>query len=383
MLVHICCSVDSHYFLSELKKIYPDENFIGYFYNPNIHPKSEHDLRFADVKRSCNMLGIKLIEGEYDTQNWFKNVKGLECEPEKGERCTQCFDIRLIKSASIAKAMNEQKFTTTLLSSPMKEQEKLYAQGDDIAQKNGLEFIKVNVRANGGTQKQNELAKEDKLYRQNYCGCKFALEQQRNKQNKISLEMISDIGSQILPGSIEERREIFAHRDYLEKNNKEYILSQRKYIVWRLLNAKILLGENHLSAYIIAKSQNKKDTKTGSVIWIKPNLFENISKYYTLKEKIQKYENEKYLVGYSKKDDSLFVHLKLLNLILDTSYQSIEELLYHPPKYDEEIFFRNILCGYESINPIIIIDKIFSGSVRINIQSIFQEESIFRVIENL
>ena len=41
MLVHICCSVDSHYFLSEIQKIYPDTTMIGYFYNPNIHPKSE------------------------------------------------------------------------------------------------------------------------------------------------------------------------------------------------------------------------------------------------------------------------------------------------------------------------------------------------------
>ncbi|PAF49471.1 hypothetical protein BKH41_02060 [Helicobacter sp. 12S02232-10] len=383
MLVHICCSVDSHYFLSELQKIYPNETFIGYFYNPNIHPKSEYDLRLQDVKRSCDLLGVKLIEGEYDTQNWFEEVKGLECEPEKGDRCTQCFDIRLEKSASLAKEINENKFTTTLLSSPMKEQEKLYAQGDIIAEKNNLEFIKINVRANGGTQKQNEIAKENKLYRQNYCGCKFALEQQRTKQNRFSLEMINHIGAQILPGSIEERYTTFAHRDTLEKQNKEYILSQRKYLVWRLLNAKIQQGDEFLSSYIIAKSQNKKDVRTGSIVWIKPNLFESSSNFYITKEKIHAYQTKNYLVGFCKKDDTIFVHLKLLNLLLDTSYKTIKELLYNPPKYEDELFFRNILCGYESINPIIIVDKIFYESIRVNIQSIFQEETIFKVIQNL
>ncbi|PAF43004.1 epoxyqueuosine reductase QueH [Helicobacter sp. 11S03491-1] len=383
MLVHICCSVDSHYFLSELQKIYPNEKFIGYFYNPNIHPKSEYNLRLSDVKRSCNMLGIQLIEGEYDTENWFENTKGFEYEPEKGERCTHCFDIRLAKSALIAKTLDEKKFTTTLLSSPMKEQEKLYAQGDVIAKNNDLEFIKINVRANGGTQRQNELAKADNLYRQNYCGCKFALEQQRNKQNRFSLEMISHIGSQILPGSIEERQQVFDRRNDLEKYAKEYILTQRKYILWRLLNAKVQRGEQYIPSYVIAKSQNKKDVRTGPIIWIKPNLFENIPAFYSLQDKIQEYYKKSYFIGYAKKDDTIFVHLKLFNLLLQTSYQTIKEIIYHPPKYNDEIFFRNILCGDDSINPIIIVDEMFVESVRINIQCIFQEEAIFRVIQNL
>ncbi|PAF47758.1 hypothetical protein BKH46_02665 [Helicobacter sp. 12S02634-8] len=383
MLVHICCSVDSHYFLSELQKVYPEETFTGYFYNPNIHPKSEHDLRLNDVKRSCEMLGVKLIVGDYDTHHWLEGVKGLELEPEKGDRCTQCFDIRLARSAAVAKEINETKFTTTLLSSPMKEQEKLYMQGDTIAKNHGLEFIKINVRANGGTQKQNELAKADNLYRQNYCGCKFALQQQRSKQNRFSLEMMSHIGAQILPGSIEERQKTFAHRDTLEREGREYVLLQRKYIVWRLLNAKIQSLSKVIPSYIIAKSQNKKDARTGPILWIKPNLFENLPRFYAMEDKKEKYQNKQYLIGVSKKDDTIFVHLHLLNLLLDTHYPSIKELAYHPPKYEDELFFRNILCGQESINPIVVVDEIFSGNICVQIQGIFQEEAVFRVVENL
>ena len=123
MLVHICCSVDSHYFLSELRKIYPQHEMVGYFYNPNIHPKSEYDLRLLDVERSCKMLNIPLLEGEYEIKKWFVDIKGLENEPEKGERCVKCFDMRLEKTAQVAHKMNIKSFTSTLLSSPLKEQQ--------------------------------------------------------------------------------------------------------------------------------------------------------------------------------------------------------------------------------------------------------------------
>jgi len=95
MLVHICCSVDSHFFLEKLKEQFPKERLIGFFYDPNIHPYSEYRLRLLDVQRSCKKLGIELIEGEYDYQNWLKAVRGLEREKEKGERCRVCFDKRL------------------------------------------------------------------------------------------------------------------------------------------------------------------------------------------------------------------------------------------------------------------------------------------------
>jgi len=49
MLVHICCSVDSHYFLQKLQKEYPEEKLTGFFYDPNIHPYSEYYLRLLDV----------------------------------------------------------------------------------------------------------------------------------------------------------------------------------------------------------------------------------------------------------------------------------------------------------------------------------------------
>lgn len=397
MLVHICCSVDSHYFLSELHKAYPDENLVGFFYNPNIHPKEEHDLRLQDVRRSCNMLNIKLIEGEYDTQVWFENVKGLEDEPEKGDRCNVCFDTRLVKTAQLAKEMQIQKFTTTLLSSPMKEQQVLYKQGDIIAAKNDLEFIKINVRANGGVNKQNELAKEDKLYRQNYCGCQFALKQQRSKQDKVVFEMMSNVSGQIMPASNEYRKLTFNQRDILEKEGKGYVLTQQENLVWRLLLGRVWHKKEVIPSYIIARSNSKKRAKSSKITWAKPKIesfyqifqtqlkdLSNKEKVSFLTQKEERYKlDSKLLIGFSQKDDSMFIDINTLNFFFNTDYKNVADMIKNPPKYTQEMHLRYGLCGMESMNPIVILDTQIPHDITLEIQSVFQNERNFVVFEEM
>ena len=109
MLVHICCAVDSHYFLQKLRDDFPDERLIGLFYDPNIQPYSEYQLRLLDVKRSCKILNIELIEGDYDVESWLQSVKGYEREPEKGARCSICFDRRFDVSAQKADEIGEKR----------------------------------------------------------------------------------------------------------------------------------------------------------------------------------------------------------------------------------------------------------------------------------
>ena len=383
MLVHICCSVDSHYFLSELKKAYPQESFVGFFYNPNIHPKAEHDLRLSDVRRSCDMLKIPLIEGDYELEKWLSSVKGQEDEPEKGARCSTCFDVRLEKSAQIAKDLGERTFTTTLLSSPMKEQETLYQQGDIIAQGYGLDFIKINVRKNGGVQKQNELAKRDNLYRQNYCGCQFALSKQRVKQDRLSLEMISELGGRALPGSIEERQKSFALRNTLESTGKSYILTQKKLRVWRLLQGKVSYNEKVIYSYILAHSDSRA-TKNTTIAWGNITLESLLDSRHIMAQ-----DNFKNMfaitpkasirLGFSKKDDSVFICLRDVNTLLNTQYERVLDLIYNPIAYELELLMRSLLCGSESINPIIIIDEI-SENLTIDIKSVFQDERVFQTI---
>ncbi|RDU66739.1 hypothetical protein CQA53_02930 [Helicobacter didelphidarum] len=395
MLVHICCSVDSHYFLREMQKTYPHEKLIGFFYNPNIHPKEEHDLRLNDVRRSCKILNIELLEGNYNLNTWLQNTKGYEDEPEKGERCSICFDTRLMQTALKAKELSISKFSTTLLSSPMKEQQTLYMQGDEIAKQHNLEFIKINVRANGGVNKQNELAKTDNLYRQNYCGCQYALHKQRNKQEKVALEMLSSMTKQIMPGSTEERYVQFQKRDELEKIDRGYILTQRKNLVWRLLHAKVTQKREIIPSYIIARSMPKKNAKSGNIIWIRVKItdfytsFQYILKNLNWQERMRflyqkecEYKNNMQLqIGYSKKDDSIFLDIRMFNFFFNTQHKSIAELNANPPSYEQELGLRYMLCGMESVNPIIILDSQIPHDLIVDIESIMQDEKIYIVEE--
>lgn len=393
MLVHICCSVDSHYFLSELQKVYPDEKLVGFFYNPNIHPKAEHDLRLSDVRRSCSMLGIPLEIGVYDIQTWLGSVRGQEHEPEKGARCSTCFDVRLERTAQLARAMGEQRFTTTLLSSPMKEQEILYQQGDTIAQGYGLDFIKINVRKNGGVQKQNELAKRDNLYRQNYCGCQFALAQQREKQDRLSLEMMSEIGGRVLPGSIPARQETFAQRDALESTQSTYMLTQRKTRIWRLLYGKVSSGDSVIHSHIIAHSESKK-LKPSSIAWHNIRLESLLESsgfshggldvfgsalHFTDSARGLQMSDRQIRLGLCSRDDSVFLCLNDFNALMQTGFANVLELMYRPVPYGAELLLRDLLCGRESCNPIIIIDR-EEPQVSLEIGSIFQEEKPFYTI---
>ncbi|MDR2099457.1 MAG: epoxyqueuosine reductase QueH, partial [Campylobacteraceae bacterium] len=218
MLVHICCSVDSCYFLKRLRETLPDEKITGFFYNPNIHPYSEYKLRLLDVKRDCEKQNIKLIEEEYDLDSWFSHVKGLECEKERGARCEVCFETRLEITAKKAKEIGEKLITTTLFMSPKKSFEQLSEASKKTACKNSLEVLCFDFRKNGGTNEQFKLARDKRLYRQNYCGCIYALLDQRAAQKRFAAELLSPIGAEVLPSSIEERLEIYGKVYEYEKN---------------------------------------------------------------------------------------------------------------------------------------------------------------------
>lgn len=391
ILVHICCSVDSHYFLQRLREQYPDSKLVGYFYNPNIHPKTEYDLRLLDVERSCKMLGIELYEGEYDTLHWLEDVRGLEEEPEKGERCVACFDSRLIRTASFAKQKGIGTFTTTLLSSPMKERDILFAQGEKIARMHNLAFIKIDVRSNGGTQAQAQLAKKDNLYRQTYCGCKFALIKQRNAQGKLSLELVENLGRQVMPASNEERIQVFSRRNTLEEEHVPYILTKRSIMAWRNLRSTAKRAGQSIDMYVLADSKEKHNAKTGEIQWIHTDVLSPYSFYKLLYPKDMKYTQDnthisknsscEITIGVASKDDSIFLCLQDINALCNTQYQSVRELNANPLSYELENALRICLCGLGSINPIIVLDSRVESSLTIFIHSLFQEENVFRLIE--
>ncbi|MBO6180591.1 epoxyqueuosine reductase QueH [bacterium] len=173
VLLHACCGICSGYPISLLQDM--GYSVVVYFYNPNIFPDEEYQRRLEAEKTLCAHYGCEIIVGDYETDVYYDFVKGLENEPEKGARCDKCFELRLNKSAIKAKELGIEEFTTSMVISPHKNYEKLSQIGTQIAQKYNLKYLPINFRKNDGFLKTNKISKELNLYRQNYCGCKFAM----------------------------------------------------------------------------------------------------------------------------------------------------------------------------------------------------------------
>ena len=180
ILIHTCCTTCLAGVINQLLKTSSEVkgkdtySLISYFYNPNIHPKKEYEKRLADVKIYCNKLNIPLIIGEYDKNRWFKIIKGLETEPENGQRCIKCYTMRLEQTVKIAKDRGFKIFTTTLTISPHKKAEIINPIGQKIAQKHSVKFYKADFKKNDGFKIACEIARHEKFYKQNYCGCIFS-----------------------------------------------------------------------------------------------------------------------------------------------------------------------------------------------------------------
>lgn len=172
ILLHACCAICSGYPISLLKDM--GYSVVVYFYNPNIFPEEEYYKRLEAQKVLCAHMNCELIIGDYEPEVYYDFVKGFENEPEKGLRCDKCFALRLEKAAELAKILKINEFTTSMVISPHKNYEKLTLLGVEIAQKYGLEYCSINFRKQDGFLKTNQISKALNLYRQNYCGCKFA-----------------------------------------------------------------------------------------------------------------------------------------------------------------------------------------------------------------
>jgi len=173
ILLHACCGICSGYPISYLQDM--GYLVVVYFYNPNIFPQEEYNRRLEAEKKLCDYYGCELIIGDYETEVYYSCVSGLENEPEKGKRCDKCFELRLDKAAQKAKELGIEEFTTSMVISPHKNYDKLTQIGQKIASKYNMSYVSTNFRKNDGFLKTNQISKSLNLYRQNYCGCRFAL----------------------------------------------------------------------------------------------------------------------------------------------------------------------------------------------------------------
>lgn len=147
-----------------------------FYFNPNIYPREEYEIRKKESQRHAESLGIRWIDGDYDHTGWLRQIRGLEEEPERGSRCLQCFHIRLVATALQAQALGIQYFATTLASSRWKSLEQITEAGlaaQEVVE--GTTFWAQNWRKGGLQDRRNQLLREYQFYNQQYCGCEFSM----------------------------------------------------------------------------------------------------------------------------------------------------------------------------------------------------------------
>ena len=174
ILLHSCCAPCEGEVLETLlySKIQPTV----FFYNPNIHPKKEYEIRKEEDKRFCEKLGIKHVDVDYDSMNWFDRIKGLEWEPERGARCTQCFDMRFERTALYAHENNFKVISSSLGISRWKNMAQINGCGERAASRYpNITYWTYNWRKAGGSQRMIEISKRENFYQQEYRGCVYSL----------------------------------------------------------------------------------------------------------------------------------------------------------------------------------------------------------------
>ncbi|MFT6258396.1 MAG: putative adenine nucleotide alpha hydrolase (AANH) superfamily ATPase [Rickettsiales bacterium] len=190
VLMHSCCAPCAGDLMERMIKSGIDLTI--FFYNPNIHPKKEYEIRKNENIRFAEKLGIPFIDADYDVQNWFSRAKGLERSPERGERCTKCFDMRFERTALYAYENDFSIITSSLGISRWKNMEQINDSGTRAAENyEGIDYWTYNWRKAGGGARMYEISKREEFYKQEYCGCIFSLRDSNEWRVKTGREEIA------------------------------------------------------------------------------------------------------------------------------------------------------------------------------------------------
>jgi len=171
LLIHVCCAPCSCGVLPQLDKYF---DITALFYNPNIYPKEEYDLRLKNLYELKKHMNFDIIELNYDETLYLEKIKGYEKEPEGGKRCIECFKLRMEESAKYASLNGFSYFTTTLSVSPHKNAQILNEIGENLENKYNVKYLYSDFKKKDGFKNSVRISKELNLYRQEYCGCRFS-----------------------------------------------------------------------------------------------------------------------------------------------------------------------------------------------------------------
>ena len=189
LLLHSCCAPCSSYVLEYLSQYF---EITVFYYNPNIYPESEYRERAGEQERLIREMNtenpVHFLEGQYDTSAFYAMAKGHETDPEGGERCFRCYELRLREGAAAAKQGGYDYFTTTLSISPLKNAQKLNEIGTRLGEEYGIPYLQSDFKKRNGYKRSAELSAWYGLYRQDYCGCVYsraeAIERQKERASQ-------------------------------------------------------------------------------------------------------------------------------------------------------------------------------------------------------
>lgn len=181
LLLHSCCGPCSSYTLSLLIKYFEVTVFYA---NDNIYPEKEFYLRAEEQVKVVSKMhfDINVIVHPYNPQNYYSAIKGKERLGEHSLRCYECYKFRLEQTAKYAKENGFDYFTTTLSISPYKNSDWLNEIGFSLEDKYDIKFLYSNFKKEEGYKKSISLSREYDIYRQEYCGCAFSLEERSEEK---------------------------------------------------------------------------------------------------------------------------------------------------------------------------------------------------------
>ena len=191
VLLHSCCAPCSGEVMEAM--LASGVEYTIFFYNPNIHPEREYLLRKDENIRFAEKHNVPFVDADYDTDNWFERAKGMEWEPEKGARCTMCFDMRFDRTALYAHEHGFKVMTSSLGISRWKDMNQINTSGKRaVSAYDGLSYWDYNWRKGGGADRMIDISKREQFYQQEYCGCVYSLRDTnrgRRKQGRAPIEI--------------------------------------------------------------------------------------------------------------------------------------------------------------------------------------------------
>ncbi len=177
ILLHVCCAPCSTASVERLRE--QGHDVVLFFSNSNIYPAEEYRGRLAETRRLAGVMHLDLVEDAYDHEAWLAHVRGLENEPERGQRCLKCFEYNLNRAALAMQRLGLSSFTTTLTVSRHKSSRDVFAIGRGFGG-----FLQIDFKKRDGYARSTELSRQLELYRQGYCGCEFSLHQARTSSSR-------------------------------------------------------------------------------------------------------------------------------------------------------------------------------------------------------